>query len=638
MNKWTIKDAKALYNIKHWSGGYFDINAQGNIAANPNRHDTSSSIDVYELLDEIKKAGLSLPTLIRFPHILDDRIDYLTQAFTNAAQSQDYTGKYTAVYPIKVNQECNVVSEIIKPTNTNRRVGLEAGSKPELLAVLALSNTAQGIVICNGYKDREYIRLALIGQQLGYRIFIVLEKASELDTVIEQAKALQITPMLGIRARLDSISDGKWQNTGGDKAKFGLSASQVLQIIDRLKQANLIDALQLLHFHLGSQIANINDIQTGMSECARYYTELHNNGVNNLSYVDVGGGLAIDYDGTRSRNYFSLNYTIEEYANVIIKTLKTACAQQHINEPHIITESGRAMVAHHAMLAIEVIETEQSPNLTLPHRDDISSFGDNLPDELAIFGRLLRDLCQHEQQPVECYLQAKQSISDVNQRFKSGQLSIQNKALAEQYFYALCNQVRERLNIGIKAHRVILDELNEKLADKYFCNFSLFQSVPDIWAIEQIFPIVPLHRHQEKPERRGTLHDITCDSDGRIDYYVNGEGIESSLPLHNVTAIHPYYLGIFLVGAYQEILGDMHNLFGDTNSVNVELVNGAYKLGKIQHGDSIDYILRHVHFDPDEFLSQYHHKLECAQITPEQHSLYFQELKAGLTGYTYLEE
>jgi len=636
MNKWSIQDARALYNIKHWGGGYFDINEQGNVAANASRHCTSPNIDVYSLLDQIKNADLSLPTLIRFPHILDDRIEYLTQAFTNAATSQNYSGNYTAVYPIKVNQEHSVVSEIIKPAN--HHVGLEAGSKPELLAVLALSNTAQGVIICNGYKDREYIRLALIGQQLGYRIFIVLEKASELDIVIEQAKALQITPILGIRARLDSISDGKWQNTGGDKAKFGLSASQVLKIIDRLKQANLIDALALLHFHLGSQIANINDIQTGMSECARYYAELHNNGVNNLNYVDVGGGLAIDYDGTRSRNYFSLNYTIDEYASVIVNTLKTVCAQHQLNEPNIITESGRAMVAHHAMLAIEVIETERTPSLAPSLADNASAANETLPEEVIKFGQLLHGLCQNEQQPAECYLQAKQSISDINQRFKSGKISIQHKALAEQYFYALCNQVRERLNIATKAHRAILDELNEKLADKYFCNFSLFQSVPDVWAIEQIFPIIPLHRHLEKPERRGTLHDITCDSDGRIDHYVNGEGIESTLPLHDVTAGQPYYLGIFLVGAYQEILGDMHNLFGDTNSVNVEFIDGAYKLGKIHHGDSIDYVLRHVHFDPDKFLAQYNNKLEHAQLTPAQHKLYFQELKAGLTGYTYLED
>ncbi|NOZ53136.1 MAG: biosynthetic arginine decarboxylase [Gammaproteobacteria bacterium] len=636
MNKWSIQDAREMYNIKHWSGGYFDINEQGNVVANPNRHHTSPNIDLYGLIDQIKNTGLSLPTLIRFPHILADRIDCLTQAFNSATLSQNYAGGYTAVYPIKVNQEQSVVSEIIQ--HGKGKVGLEAGSKPELMAVLALSNTEQGTIVCNGYKDREYIRLALIGQQLGYRLFIVLEKMSELDIIIEQAKALHITPLLGIRVRLDSISDGKWQNTGGEKAKFGLSASQVLQVIDRLKQVNLIDSLELLHFHLGSQIANIKDIQTGMSECARYYSELHKNGVSKLKYVDVGGGLAIDYDGTRSRNYFSLNYTVDEYANTIIDILKKVCKQSNITEPHIITESGRAMVAHHAVLVIEVIETEQSPNLALPAGRSIHLLDENLPDELIQLDHLLRDLNQNKQQAVECYLQAKQFIGDINQRFKSGTLNIQNKALAEQYFYALCNQVRERLNIATKSHRSILDELNEKLADKYFCNFSLFQSIPDVWAIEQIFPIMPLHRHQEKPNQRGTLNDITCDSDGRIDYYVDGDGIESSLPLHAVDTNAPYYLGVFLVGAYQEILGDMHNLFGDTNSVNVDLVDDAYKLGSIQRGDSIDYVLRHVHFDPAEFLTEYNNKLECAPITPEQYKLYFQELKAGLTGYTYLEE
>ena len=629
MTDWTIDNARALYSIRHWSGGYFDINDHGNLTVNPGRCQQAPNIDLYQLVDHIKASNLSLPCLVRFPHILHDRVDHLYTAFSDAMQSRNYGGSYKPVFPIKVNQEQSVVTELL---NANHPVGLEAGSKPELMAVLALASPQQGVIVCNGYKDREYIRLALIGQTLGHKIYIVLEKPSEVDIVINEAKAMQIAPSLGIRLRLDSIGVGKWQNTGGDKSKFGFSASQALEALNKLRQHQLNNCLELLHFHMGSQITNIEDIHNGITECARYYVELHKAGATRLDTIDVGGGLGIDYEGTRSRHYFSMNYSIADYTNTIISCIARITQQEGLAHPHIVTESGRAMVAHHAVLIIEVIETEHM--VSAPMALDAGN-------HFAAIGSLRQclDELENGQCPItESYHIAARIMNSVKQQFNEGSVSLTEKASCEQYYYEVCDTIRDRLNSDKKSHRDILDELNEKLADKYFCNFSLFQSLPDIWAINQIFPIVPLHRLQEKPQQRGTIHDITCDSDGRIDSYVDNDGIEASLPLHATKPEEAYYLGVFLVGAYQEILGDMHNLFGDTNSVNVDLTNDSYEVSKAKHGDSVDYVLRHVHYDTDEFIASYKNKLMAADIPEQQYEAYLAELKAGLTGYTYLEE
>ncbi|WP_455207296.1 biosynthetic arginine decarboxylase [Kaarinaea lacus] len=629
MEDWTTESAKALYNIQHWSGGYFDINSDGHLVVTPGQNQRGSPIDLYQLVQEINQSGLSLPCLVRFPHILRDRVATLRNAFTNAIDSHNYHGVYKPVYPIKVNQEQSVVTELV---NTVNPVGLEAGSKPELMAVLALADARKGVIVCNGYKDREYIRLALIGKALGHNIYIVLEKPTEVDIVIQESRALQIEPSLGIRLRLDSIGVGKWQNTGGEKSKFGFSSSQALDAIQKLQAHDLLQNLELLHFHLGSQITNIEDIRKGITECARYYVELYRAGANRLNTLDVGGGLGIDYEGTRSRSYFSMNYSINDYADTIIRTIAKITDQEKLKHPHIITESGRAMVAHHALLIVDVIETEQMISASTKLQLD----KDTAP--LKELNRYLENLLGDNCQILECYHGARQTMEDLKQKFNEGRVTLKEKAACEQIFYDLCDGIRKRLNSEKKSHRETLDELNEKLADKYFCNFSLFQSLPDVWAIDQIFPIIPLHRLNEKPQQRGTIHDITCDSDGRIDFYVDEDGIEASLPLHSVRAGEPYFLGIFLVGAYQEILGDMHNLFGDTNSVNVELNTDTHSVINSSHGDSVDYVLRHVHYDTDEFIAAYKNKLNAAELSESLRDSYFIELKAGLTGYTYLEE
>ncbi len=629
MGNWSIDDARQAYSLKHWSGGYFDINDAGHLIARPRRDGNGPGIDLHQLSREISASGLQLPVLVRFSGILHQRVDTLCDSFAQAMQQEGYQNGFTAVYPIKVNQQRRVVEEILK--HGQERVGLEAGSKPELLAVLALSNADGGTVICNGYKDREYLRLALIGRQLGHRVYIVIERLAELELVLEEARALNIQPLLGVRVRLASIGAGKWQNTGGEKAKFGLSASQVLRVVELLRASDMLDCLQLLHFHMGSQIANIRDIQRGMSECARYYAALHAQGVK-LSCVDVGGGLGIDYDGTQSRNFCSMNYSVQEYANNVVHTLGAICKERGLPYPHIITESGRAMTAHHAMLITNIIDVERAPGEqpVAPARDD----------EPRVIRDLWRELAGlSSRSAVEAYHDALHGLSEANEMFAHGLLTLDQRARAEQIYSAICWKVRELLQGGARSQHDVLDELNEKLADKYFCNFSLFQSMPDAWAIDQIFPVMPLHRLDERPTRRATLQDMTCDSDGRIDFYVDSEGVETSLLLHPVQPNEPYLLGIFLLGAYQEILGDMHNLFGDTDSVHVELdADGAHRLTHPLRGDTVDSVLRYVQFNAEDLMMMFKQKVEAAPLKPAQRQSFLNELQEGLSGYTYLED
>lgn len=628
---WPLSRAREFYNVAYWGSGYFDINDAGHVVALP-QAEAGSGVDLYRLSDEIRAAGLSLPVLVRFSSILHQRVDALCSAFARAMTADNYQADYTAVYPIKVNQQRRVVEEIVGHGGT--RVGLEAGSKPELLAVLALSgadNTNGSIVICNGYKDREYIRLALIGKQLGHRVYIVVERLSELELVIAESRALNITPLIGVRVRLASIGAGKWQNTGGEKSKFGLSATQVLRVTERLRQADMLDAFQLMHFHLGSQIANIRDIQLGMRECARYYAELRRIGVN-LQCVDVGGGLGVDYDGTRSRNFCSMNYSVQEYADNVVHALHAICEEQNLPQPHIITESGRAMTAHHAMLITNVIDVEQAPQ---PAQIAPAS-----ADEHPLIQELWQTLDQiSARSAAEAYHAAVHKLAEANAMFSQGALDLAQRARIEQIYSAICWRARDFFQTGSRIQRELLDELNEKLADKYFCNFSLFQSMPDSWAIDQIFPIMPLHRLNERPTRRAALQDITCDSDGRIDLYVDGEGVETSLLLHPLQQDQPYLLGIFLLGAYQEILGDMHNLFGDTDSVHVELTpEGGHRLVDPQRGDTAETVLRYVNFNAEDLLQTFCARIDAAKLTQEERQLFLHELREGLSGYTYLED
>jgi len=628
MSTWNVAQSRALYNIEHWSDGYFDINSKGEVTVSP--LPGQGTLNLYELANSFKANGLSLPVLVRFPNILHHRVESLCNAFARAMEQEKYQAHYTAVYPIKVNQQQHVVKEILSAGNG--RVGLEAGSKPELMAVLALVPSDGGIVICNGYKDREYIRLALIGQQMGLCPYLVIEKASEFNLIIEQSRNLNVVPRLGVRVRLASIGTGKWQNTGGEKGKFGLSAAQILEVITRINDAGLIDSLQLMHFHIGSQIANVRDIQKALREAGRYYAELRALGAP-IQTIDIGGGLGIDYEGTHSRNACSINYSIQEYANKVVYEFSNICYALDLPQPNIITESGRAMTAHHAVLITNVIDVESAPGIPPP------------PSATKEEPRIIQDLWQrltHITPPsaIQAYQDATYWLTETHAMFTDGVLNLSQRARAEQLYYAICWQVRTLLLEfpNSRIYRELREELNDKLADKYFGNFSLFQSAPDAWGIDQLFPIIPLHRLDEYPERRARLQDLTCDSDGQFKNYVNSDGVNSSLPVHEPIPDEPYLLGLFLVGAYQEILGDMHNLFGDTYSVNVHIKpEGGYELVDPVDGDTVQTMLNYVNFDTVFLRNTYRKRLQAAPLTDGQRQSYLREFEAGLVGYTYFE-
>jgi arginine decarboxylase len=624
-NPWNTDTARHTYAVPYWGDGYVDVNDAGDIVMRP-QGARGPAISLPEIVERARADGLRLPLLVRFPDILADRLSRLQQAFAKAIGEWSYAGGYTAIYPIKVNQQRGVVAELVAAGEHG--FGLEAGSKPELMAVLAMARPGS-IVICNGYKDREYIRLALIGRKLGLRIHIVIEKLSELDHVIAEAKALEVEPLLGVRVRLASIGAGKWQNTGGDKGKFGLSPAQVLELVERLDQAGLKHTLKLQHFHMGSQISNVRDIANGMREATRYFVELTRLGVP-LDIVDVGGGLGVDYEGSRSRSHNSINYSLEQYAATIVQSLAEAVETEGLKAPHILTEAGRAMTAHHAVMVINVSEVEAVPAGSLPPPDS---------DEPAVL-RHLREV--HEElsvrPPLELFHEAQHHLQEGQTLYALGQLSLADRARLDELYYAIVNAVRARLLPAERAHRQALDDLDEKLVDKYFVNFSVFESVPDVWAIDQIFPIAPIARLNEQPTRRGVLVDLTCDSDGRIDNYVDAEGVDVSLPLHALKEGESYRLGIFMVGAYQETLGDIHNLFGDTDAVNVRVDGGNYVFAHKRRGDTTDLMLDYVGYDLEALRRSYRERIAAAGVVGEQAEKLFVTLNEGLTGYTYLSE
>lgn len=622
---WTVADSRSVYGIRHWGAGYFNLNEQGHVQASP-KGEQGGEIDLHELVKQLRESGLDLPLLIRFPDILQHRVRQLTGAFDQNIAEQDYQAGYTALYPIKVNQQEAVVENIIATQNVS--IGLEAGSKPELMAVLALSPKG-GTIVCNGYKDREFIHLALLGQKLGHRVFIVIEKESEVDLVIEEAAALGVTPNIGLRVRLSSLASSKWADTGGEKSKFGLSAAQLLRVVQRFTDAGLQDGMRLLHFHMGSQIANLADYQHGFREAIRYFGELRTLGLP-VDHIDVGGGLGVDYDGTHSRNASSINYDVNEYAQTIVSMLKDFCDQQGLPHPHIFSESGRALTAHHAVLVMQVTDVERY-NDTVPPIDDLEALPAVVRNLVALLDRDDIELV------TETYWRATHYIGDVASQYAEGKVTLAEKALAEQCYFALCNRLHAQLKARQRSHRQVLDELNDKMADKYICNFSVFQSLPDTWAIDQVLPIMPLNRLDEEPLRRAVLQDLTCDSDGKIRHYVDEQSIENTLPVHDLRDGEDYLLGVFLVGAYQEILGDMHNLFGDTDSVNVYLREG----GRIEHGgiethDTIEDMLRYVHFAPGELLTLYRDKVAGARLSPSERAKILDTLRLGLTRSSYL--
>jgi arginine decarboxylase len=624
---WTTDDSRDLYNIEGWGIGYFDINEIGHVTVHPTKA-PDRGLDLYELAMDLEAQGVGLPLLLRFSDILRTRIEMLTERFRSAIREFEYTGEYTTVYPIKVNQQRHVVEEIVA-FGRQFNVGLEVGSKPELQAVLALTERTDHMIVCNGYKDEEYIRLALMGQKLGHTVLIVLEKIAEVDTLLKVADEMDVNPTAGVRIKLSALGAGRWSETAGEKSKFGLNAAQLMRVVDKLQSVDRTDILKMVHFHIGSQIPDIRNIKAAMTEISRYYVEMQQLGVN-IEYVDVGGGLGVDYEGTRSTAAASVNYSIQEYANDIVYSLAEACREAELSMPHIISESGRALTAHHALLLINVIDIETQmadPPAEIP--DDAHPIVHDLFATLNdISDRSLR----------EVYHDTLFAKEQVQSHFHSGVLSLRERAVAERLQVALMNQIAQLAMRNEEEYGDILPDVNANLTDRYFCNFSLFQSLPDSWAIDQLFPIMPVHRLNEEPTRRGTLQDVTCDSDGKIDRFVGWRRAKLNLELHTLRSEDPDVLGIFLTGAYQEILGDLHNLFGDTNAVHIKLTDGGYEIEDLVHGDTITEVLNYVQFNAQDLITTFRRKVQNAEgLARIEANAFIADYIAGLNGYTYLE-
>jgi arginine decarboxylase len=631
---WTIDDARSVYNIDGWGAGFFEINDQGHVVVRPDADHPERQVDLFDVARDLEEQGVALPVLLRFSDILRARLTAISTRFTEAIQEFGYTGGYTTVYPIKVNQQRHVVEEIVR-AGRSHGVGLECGSKPELQAVLALSDSTDHMIVCNGYKDEEFMRLALMGQRLGHKVFIVIEQLSEIDVLLQAADDLGIVPMAGVRIKLRSAGYGRWAQSGGERSKFGLTAAQLVEAIEHLRSRGRLDILKLIHFHLGSQITDIRYIKSGLQEIGRFYAELRGMGVD-ITHVDVGGGLGVDYDGTSSTGEASVNYTLQEYANDVIYVLGESCREGDLPMPHVISESGRALTAHHALLLLKVIDVESQAEPAMPV---LSAEDHPLLHDMVADCRELSSPAVRARRVVEAYHDATFYKEHAQELFSSGVLTLSGRAAAEQLYYSILNAVARVTDRDPERYEEIRADVEATLVDRYFCNFSLFQSLPDSWAINHLFPIMPVHRLGEEPTRRGTLQDITCDSDGKIDQFAGrGRGPASSLRLHPYHHGEDYILGIFLTGAYQEILGDLHNLFGDTNAVHMRLTADGYDVTDIMHGDTVTQVLEYVHFEPSALLTAFRRKVAAASaLTRQEGNMFIAEYVAGLEGYTYLE-
>ena len=630
MRKWSIDDSAELYNINGWGLNYFSINEKGHVAVTPKTD--GPSIDLKELMEELQVRDVEAPVLLRFPDILDNRIEKISNCFQAAAREYGYSAKNFIIYPIKVNQMRPVVEEIVSHGN-KFNIGLEAGSKPELHAVLSIDIDDEAMIICNGYKDESYIELALLAQKMGKRIFLVVEKMNELKLIAKMAKQLNVMPNIGIRIKLASSGSGKWEDSGGDASKFGLTSSELLEALDFLEKKEMKECLKLIHFHIGSQVTKIRRIKTALREASQFYVQLHAMGFN-VQFVDIGGGLGVDYDGTRSSSSeSSVNYSIQEYVNDSISTLVDASDKNGIPHPNIITESGRALTAHHSVLIFEVLETT-----TLPEWDDEEEIAPDAHELVQELYGIWDTLNQNKM--LEAWHDAQQIREEALDLFSHGIVDLKTRAQIERLYWSITREINQ-IAAGLKHAPDEFRSLSKLLADKYFCNFSLFQSLPDSWAIDQIFPIMPIQRLDEKPDRSATLQDITCDSDGKIANFISTKNVSHYMPLHSLKSKEPYYLGVFLVGAYQEILGDMHNLFGDTNAVHVSVNEKGYSIEQIIDGETVAEVLDYVQYSPKKLVRTLEtwvtKSVKEGKISVEEGKEFLSNYRSGLYGYTYLE-
>ncbi len=629
---WKVQESVELYGIRHWGQGYFNINRAGHVTVHPSKQ-SEPAIDLKELIDQLLTRGIGLPILLRFTDILRHRVGELADAFTQARKEAGYKGEYCCVYPIKVNQQRHVVEEILdfgKPF----RFGIEAGSKPELLAVLAMTNGNDIPIICNGFKDDEFIKMVTLARKLGKNIIPVVEKFTELELIAKYASELEVRPVIGVRVKLASRGSGRWKSSAGYRSKFGLTLTEVLDAVEYLQSRDMADCLQLVHFHIGSQITNISKFKEALTEASRIYVELCRVGAG-MRYLDVGGGLGIDYDGSQTDFESSVNYTLQEYANDVVYRIMQVCDEAGVPHPTIISESGRAMVAYHSVLVFDVLGTSNFDRCEAP-----TYVPDDAPQPVADLYSIHRDLSKKNF--IEGYHDAVAAMEQSLNLFNLGYMDIRTRALVERLFWSLCHKLR-RIITQLDYVPEELEGLEELLSDTYFCNFSIFQSMPDSWAIDQLFPIMPIHRLNQEPSRRAVLGDITCDSDGKVDRFIDRRDVRKTLELHPYAEEEPYYLGAFLLGAYQEILGDMHNLFGDTNAVHISIDDeGHISLDEVIKGNTVREVLQYVQFSADSLAAKMRKEVERAvkagrlSLKESRQFLHFYE--SGLEGYTYLEE
>lgn len=630
MRKWRIEDSEELYNITGWGTSYFGINEKGHVVVTPRKDGVG--VDLKELMNELQLRDMSAPVLVRFPDILDNRIEKIANCFHIASEEYGYKAQNFIIYPIKVNQMRPVVEEIIGH-GKKFNLGLEAGSKPELHAVIAMNTDSDSLIICNGYKDESYIELALLAQKMGKRIFLVVEKINELKLIARLAKQLNVRPNIGIRIKLASTGSGKWEESGGDVSKFGLTSSELLEALDFLEQKEMKDCLKLIHFHIGSQITKIRHIKTALREGSQFYVQLHAMGFK-VEFVDIGGGLGVDYDGTRSANSeSSVNYSIQEYVNDSISTFVDVADKNNISHPNIITESGRSLTAHHSVLIFEVLETA-----SLPEMDDEWEVG---PDDHELVQELYEIWDNlNQSRMLEAWHDAQQIREEALDLFSHGIVDLKTRAQIERLYWSVTREINQ-MALRLKHAPEELRSLSKLLADKYFCNFSLFQSLPDSWAIDQMFPIMPIQRLDERPDREATLQDMTCDSDGKIANFVSSRADTTTLPLHSLRDKEHYYLAVFLVGAYQEILGDMHNLFGDTNAVHVSVNSKGYTIDQLIDGETVAEVLDYVQYNPKKLVRTLEtwvtQSVKEGRISVEEGKEFLSNYRSGLYGYTYLE-
>ena len=632
MRRWRIEDSAELYNIQGWGRKYFSINTKGNVAVTP--REGYASVDLREVMDELQVRDITSPVLLRFPDILDNRIEKISNCFAVASQQYNYEGQNYIIYPIKVNQMRPVVEEIVT-YGEKFNIGLEAGSKPELHAVLATNIRENALIICNGYKDKTYIELALLAQKMGRRIYIVVEKLNELRIISEVARRMNLRPNVGLRIKLASSGSGKWETSGGDQSKFGLNSSELLEALDYMERNKMSDCLKLIHFHIGSQITKIRFIKNAIREAAQFYVNLCNMGFD-VEFIDIGGGLGVDYDGSRnSASGSSMNYSIQEYANDAVSTLVDACEKNGLKQPNIINESGRSLTAHHSVLVFEALETTQLP-IWKDNREVDEGAHELIKELYSIWDKI------DQQNILESWHDALQIREEALDLFSLGMLDLKMRAQMEELFWSIARDVCDIVN-GMRHAPEELKKVAKMIPDKYFCNFSLFQSLTDSWAIDQVFPIIPLSRLDEKPTRTCTIQDITCDSDGKISNFISNTGATaSSLPVHPVKPGDPYYLGVFLVGAYQEILGDMHNLFGDTNAVHISVYKDRYEIDRIIDGETVADVLDYVQFNPKKLVRNVEawvtSSMKEGKISPEEGREFLSNYRSGLYGYTYIEK